>query len=102
MVLNLVSTSPEETAALADAVADGGFLVGTMTSGREDPQRGLRAQRVFVHSDTAQLAGLVDRIDAGQLEIHVADRRPLTEIAAVHDASDAGRLAGKTILLPAD
>jgi NADPH:quinone reductase-like Zn-dependent oxidoreductase len=101
VVLNLVSTSPEETEALVGVVADGGFHVGTMTSGLEDPARGVRAQRIFVRSDAAQLAGLVSRVDAGQLRIDVADRRTLAEAAAVHDAADAGRPPGKTILSPA-
>ena len=101
VVLNLVSTSPEETAELVGVVADGGIHVGTMTSGTEDPQRRVRAQRIFVRSDAGQLAGLVSRVDAGQLRIDVADRRPLTEAAAVHADADAGRLPGKTILFPA-
>jgi NADPH:quinone reductase-like Zn-dependent oxidoreductase len=46
------------------------------------------------------LAGLVDRVDHGRLHIDVADRRPLSDIAAVHDEADAGRLTGKTILFP--
>jgi NADPH:quinone reductase-like Zn-dependent oxidoreductase len=46
VVLNLVSTAPEETAALVGVVADGGFHVGTMTSGQEDPSRGARAARL--------------------------------------------------------
>jgi NADPH:quinone reductase-like Zn-dependent oxidoreductase len=100
VVLNLVSTSPEQTAALVGIAADGGFHVGTMTAGEEDPQRRVRTQRVFVRSDAAQLAELVGRVDAGQLSIDVADRRPLTEVAAVHDDSDANRLPGKTILVP--
>jgi len=40
VVLNLVGTSPEETAALVGVVADGGFHVGTMTSGTADPAPG--------------------------------------------------------------
>lgn len=100
VVLNLVSTSPEQTAALVGLVAEGGFYVGTMTSGEEDPARRVRAQRVFVRSDAAQLAELVNQVDAGQLVIDVADRRPLTDAAAVHDDSDANRLPGKTILVP--
>ncbi|MCZ8378169.1 NADP-dependent oxidoreductase [Mycobacterium sp. CPCC 205372] len=98
VVLNLVSTSPEETAALVGVIADGGFHVGTMTSGEENSR--VRTQRVFVRSDVAQLAGLVGRVDAGELHIDVADRRPLAEVAAVHEESDAGRLTGKTILTP--
>jgi NADPH:quinone reductase-like Zn-dependent oxidoreductase len=102
VVLNLISTSPEQTEALLGVVADGGFHVGTMTSGPENPGREVRTQRVFVRSDAAQLAGLVSRVDAGQLRIEVADRRPLADAAAVHDDSDAGRLHGKTILVPTD
>ncbi|OBF55628.1 NADPH:quinone reductase [Mycobacterium sp. 852002-53434_SCH5985345] len=100
VVLNLVSTAPEQTAALVGLVADGGFYLGTMTSGEEDPARRVRAQRVFVRSDAAQLGELVSRVDAGQLVIDVADRRSLTDAAAVHDDSDANRLPGKTILVP--
>lgn len=102
VVLNLVSTTPEETEALVDVVADGGCYVGTMTSGTEHPDRNVRAQRIFVRSDAGQLADLVSRVDAGQLHIDVAERRPLNQAPAVHEASDTGRLPGKTILFPAD
>ena len=100
VVLNLVSTAPDETAALVDVVADGGFFVGTMTSGPQEAQRGVRTQRVFVRSEATQLAGLVERVDTGRLHIDVADRRPLAELAAVHADADAGRLRGKTIVVP--
>jgi NADPH:quinone reductase-like Zn-dependent oxidoreductase len=102
VVLNLVSTSPEQTEAFIGVVADGGFHVGTITSGPDNPERQVRTQRVFVRSDAVQLAGLVSRVDAGQLRIAVADRRPLSQAAAVHDDSDAGRLHGKTILVPTE
>lgn len=101
VVLNLVSTTDEQTEALIGLVADGGFHVGTMVFGPDKPPRGVRTQRVFVRSDAAQLAGLVSRVDDGRLRIEVADRRPLEQAAAVHDASDSGRLHGKTLLLPA-
>ena len=100
VVLNLVSTSPQETAALIGLLNDGGIHVGTMTSGPENPPPAVRTVRVFVHSDAAQLAQLVSRVDAGQLRIDVADRRPLTDLAAVHDDADAGHLPGKTIVIP--
>ncbi|ORV92437.1 NADPH:quinone reductase [Mycobacterium interjectum] len=101
VVLNLVSTTDEQTEALIGAVADGGFHVGTMVFGPDNPPRGVRTQRVFARSDATQLAGLVRLVDEGQLRIEVADRRPLEQAAAVHEHSDAGRLHGKTILLPA-
>lgn len=99
VVLNLVSTTDQETEALIGVIADGGFHVGTMVFGPENPDRGVRTQRVFVRSDAGQLAGLVGRVDDGRLRIDVADRRPLQEAAAVHEESDTGRLHGKTILV---
>lgn len=100
VVLNLVSTTDEQTEALIGVVADGGFHVGTMVFGPQNPLRGVRSQRVFVRSDAAQLAELVSGVDDGQLRIEVADRRPLDQAAAVHADSDSGRLHGKTILIP--
>jgi NADPH:quinone reductase-like Zn-dependent oxidoreductase len=55
---------------------------------------------VFARSDAAQLASLVARVDAGDLRVDVAARRPLTELAAVHDEAVSGKLAGKTVLIP--
>ncbi|TCN34408.1 NADPH:quinone reductase-like Zn-dependent oxidoreductase [Kribbella sp. VKM Ac-2500] len=108
VVLHLAPTSPdleptsaEETAQLVDLVADGGVFVSTTTPGPEDAGRGVRTVRVFTRSDPAQLAELVTRVDAGDLKIDVAERRPLTDLAAVHDQAAAGRLPGKTILTPA-
>ena len=98
---DLETTSPEEITQLLDLVADGGAFVSTTTSGPEDAGRGLRTVRVFTRSDPTQLAELVTRVDAGDLKIDVAERRALTDLAAVHDLAAAGQLAGKTILIPA-
>jgi NADPH:quinone reductase-like Zn-dependent oxidoreductase len=100
VVLNLAPTSPEETAQLAGLVADGGTFVSTTTPGPQDVGRGVRTAQVFVRSDADQLARLVARVDAGDLKIDVAQRRPLTDLAAVHDEAASGRLAGKTVLFP--
>jgi len=102
VVFNLVSTTDEQTDALIGLVADGGFHVGTMVFGPQNPPRGVRTQRVFVRSDAAQLAELVSRVNDGRLRIEITDRRPLVDAAAVHADSDAGRLPGKTLLLPTD
>jgi NADPH:quinone reductase-like Zn-dependent oxidoreductase len=99
-VLNLVSTSPEETARLAGLVADGGVFVSTTTPGPEDAGRDVRTVRMFARSDAGQLTELAARVDAGELKIDVAQRRPLTDLPAVHDQSAAGQLPGKTILIP--
>ncbi|MFI6394191.1 NADP-dependent oxidoreductase [Nonomuraea sp. NPDC050540] len=99
VVLNLVRTSPEETAELTNLVADDGVFVSTTTAA-EDTGRGVRVAQVFARSDAAQLAELVARVDAGTLKIDVAGRRPLADLAAVHEEAVTGRLAGKTILIP--
>lgn len=100
VVLNLVATTDGDTEALIGLVADGGIHVGTMVFGPTEPGRGVRSQRVFVRSDAAQLAELVRRVDAGELDVDVAERLPIDRAAAVHEASDAGRLHGKTVLVP--
>jgi NADPH:quinone reductase-like Zn-dependent oxidoreductase len=60
----------------------------------------VRTARVYVRSDAAQLGELVARVDEGHLKIHLGQRRPLADLPAVHDQSAAGRLPGKTILIP--
>lgn len=101
VVLNLAPAGPQETARLVDLVTDGAVFVSTTTPGPDDAGRGVRTVRVFARSDATQLTELIARVDAGELKIEVAERRPLTDLAAVHDEATAGRLAGKTVLTPA-
>jgi NADPH:quinone reductase-like Zn-dependent oxidoreductase len=100
VVLNLVRTSPEETAALADLVADGGAFVSTTTPGPDNAGRGVRTVQVYVRSDADQLAELVGLVNAGDLKVDVTQRRPLADLPVVHDQAAAGQLSGKTILIP--
>ena len=100
VVLNLVRTSPEEAAQLTELVTDGGALVSTTFPSPRDPGRGIRLVSVYLRTDAAQLATLAARVDTGQLKIHVAARRPLTDLRAVHDEAVTGQLPGKTILIP--
>jgi NADPH:quinone reductase-like Zn-dependent oxidoreductase len=60
----------------------------------------VRTVQVFVRSDAPELAGLVSRVESGDLKVYVAQRRPLADLAAVHHEADAGRLAGKTVVTP--
>ena len=99
VVLSLVRATPEETTQLTELVADGGTFLSTIP-GPVTARDGVRTVQVFVRSDAAELAGLVARVDAGDLKIHVGQRRLLADLAAVHHEADAGRLAGKTILTP--
>jgi NADPH:quinone reductase-like Zn-dependent oxidoreductase len=99
VVVNHVRVAPEELAHLADYVADGGVAASTAGPIPEDPDRGVRSAGLWVRSDGAQLAELVARVDAGRLRVHVADRRPVADLAAVHEDAGAGRLTGKTVVL---
>jgi NADPH:quinone reductase-like Zn-dependent oxidoreductase len=80
VVLSLARTAPEETTQLTGLVADDGAFLSTIP-GPANARDGVRTVQVFVRSDAAQ-------------------RRPLADLAAVHDEADAGRLPGKTILIP--
>ncbi|OLT11254.1 NADPH:quinone reductase [Actinomadura sp. CNU-125] len=100
VVLNLVRNTPEEAARLAGLVADGGTFVSATTPGPADAGRGVRTVQQFAHDDAARLAELVALVDAGELTIDVGERRPLAELADVHDAAVAGRLPGKVVLTP--
>lgn len=101
VVLNLVPpAAPEELEQLVDLVADGGTFANTIPPTPPTAERGVRMLQVFAYSNTDQLAGLVKRVDAGELKIDIAQRRPLAELRTVHDQAAAGELPGKTVLIP--
>ena len=97
-VLNFAPTPPADLATLAGLVRPGGILVSTATPAPQDDARGVRSVSMYVRSDAQQLAKLVDRVDAGKLHIHVAERVTLDELPAVHTRNDAGTLPGKTVI----
>jgi NADPH:quinone reductase-like Zn-dependent oxidoreductase len=100
VVLNLVPNSPEDAAALAGLVADGGIFVTATTPAEGDAGRGVRTARMAVRSDGAQLADLAALVDAGELRVDVAGRRPLAELADIHRLAEQGALPGKIVIVP--
>ncbi len=99
VVLNLVRVSPDDAAVLTGFVADGGVAASTAGPIPEAPERSVRTASLWVRSDSGQLGELVAKIDAGVLQLHVADRRPMEQLGAVHEDAGAGRLTGKTVLV---
>ena len=99
VVVNHVRLSPEGLAQLTNYVAHGGIAAGSAGPIPADPARGVRSASLWVRSAGAQLAELVAKVDAGKLKVHVAARRPVAELAAVHEDAAAGRLPGKTVLI---
>lgn len=99
--VNLVAAAgTEDLVRLADLVVDGGFFANIVPPGLREVGRGVRNLQVFGRSDGTELAELFRLVDAGELKIHVAQRRPLADLRLVHDQAAAGQLPGKTILLP--
>ncbi|MXG88300.1 zinc-binding dehydrogenase [Nocardioides sp. YIM 123512] len=101
VLVQLAPIDPERFAALAARVADGGVVVSTTVwmPAPSDETRGVRAVDVFVRPDQDQLAELVARVDRGELEVRVAERVPLAELADVHARSAAGELDGKVVVV---
>ncbi|MBE2317638.1 NADP-dependent oxidoreductase [Solirubrobacter sp. CPCC 204708] len=101
VLLNLAPIDPEQFAALAGRVRDGGVVVSTTVWMRApaDEARGVRGVDVFVRSDAALLARLVELIDGGELRVEVAQRVPLAELPALHAQAAAGELpSGKVVV----
>jgi NADPH:quinone reductase-like Zn-dependent oxidoreductase len=99
-VLNLAPVGPEDLASLVALVRPGGVVVTTVPGGPAAPVGDVRVVGMFVRSDAGQLAGLVERVDAGRLRVWVDETLPLGELASVHARSASGRLRGKVVLVP--
>ena len=102
VVLSLVTASEPDLAAVVKLIRPGGVIITTATAAEADSERGVRALPVFVRSDAAQLANLVAKVDAGELQVNVTARYPLTELGHVHELGAAGTFSGKVLIIPAD
>jgi NADPH:quinone reductase-like Zn-dependent oxidoreductase len=102
VLLNLAPIEPEAFASYVAAVRDGGAVVSTTAfmATPDDAARGVRAATVFVRPDRERLAELVALVDDGALTVEVTRRIPLDELPALHAEAEAGRVAGKVIVLP--
>jgi NADPH:quinone reductase-like Zn-dependent oxidoreductase len=101
VVINHVRLAPDDLAELTPYVADGGIVVSSAGPVPADESRSVRSASVWVAPSGSGLADLVARIDAGRLKLHVVDRRPLHDLAAVHDEAANGKLRGKTVIVVA-
>ncbi|WP_460303612.1 zinc-binding dehydrogenase [Actinocorallia aurea] len=99
VVVNLVPNTPEEAAPLAALTADGGAFVSATTPPAQEPGRGVRVVRMAVRGDAAQLAGLLAKVAAGEVSVHVASVRALADLATVHTRFEQGVLPGKTVIV---
>jgi NADPH:quinone reductase-like Zn-dependent oxidoreductase len=94
--VHLVPAAPERTA----LIRPGGVLVSATTPADQLPAGDFRARHFIVRNDTADLAAMLELVATGAVRIDIAARRPLADLAAVHQEAETGRLPGKTLLLP--
>ena len=102
VLLNLAPISPEQFAALAARVGDGGVIVNTTVwmPAPSDEARGVRGIDLFVRSDATELAELSARVDRGELTVDIAERVPMADLPSVHTRAGDGSLTGKVVILP--
>jgi NADPH:quinone reductase-like Zn-dependent oxidoreductase len=102
VLLNLAPISPDQFAALAGDVRDGGVIVNTTVwmPAPADEARGVRGIDLFVHSDATELTELAARVDQGELTVDIAERVPMTDLASIHARAADGTLTGKVLVLP--
>lgn len=102
VLLNLAPITPEQFAALAGRVRDGGVVVNTTVwmPAPSDAARGVRGIDMYVRSDAGLLAGLSARVDRGDLIVDVGERVPMSRLADVHSRAAEGTLNGKVVVLP--
>ncbi|WP_371661161.1 NADP-dependent oxidoreductase [Streptomyces sp. NBC_00280] len=99
-LLNLVHLSPSDAAALAPLVRPGGRIVSIATPVETPADAGVTASHIVARNDTAQLAALVELVEAGTVAIDISESRPLSDLADVHRLSEAGRTRGKVVIVP--
>ncbi|MGH3243975.1 MAG: NADP-dependent oxidoreductase [Spirillospora sp.] len=92
-LINLVPTSPDEAARLADLIRPGGKAVSVATPIPGHPH-------FVTRNDPAQLSELVSLIDSGGIRPDIAEIRTLSYVPAVHARSEAGQTRGKIIFVP--
>ncbi|MFE1908297.1 NADP-dependent oxidoreductase [Streptomyces gardneri] len=99
-LLNLVPLSTSDAAALVPLVRRGGRIISIATPIEPAADTGVSAMHMVARNDAAQLAALVELVDAAALGIDISASRPLEDLADVHRLSEAGQIRGKVVLIP--
>ncbi|MGQ4432464.1 NADP-dependent oxidoreductase [Streptomyces sp. SAS_260] len=81
----------------------GGFVVSIIPVGSaefpdEAERLGVRAVRMLVDADRADMESIVELVEAGKLRATVARTFPLADAAEAHKLGETGRTAGKLVL----
>ena len=81
----------------------GGIVVSIVPMGKPDfyeeaEQLGVRAVRMLVDADRADMESIADLVEAGKLRATIAGTFPLADAAEAHALGATGRTAGKLVL----
>ncbi len=101
VVLDLVGD--QDTLALVATVRPGGLLLAVATGADdrvkgEARRRGVRVLEPLVEPDGCALEEIARLVDAGKLEVKVAETFPLERAAAAHERLERGGVGGKLVL----
>ncbi|MFI1990608.1 NADP-dependent oxidoreductase [Actinoplanes sp. NPDC020271] len=101
VVLNLAPVDPEQLAATAGLIRDGGVAVNTTVwmPAPTDEARGVRGINLFFHPDAEQLTQLVTLLDSGVLRLGPTRRVPLADLSQVHTETLTAPITGKVVVL---
>ena len=82
------------------AVRDGGSFVGVAPAAPVAAERGITVHTVSMEPDSEAIAGLLGLAAEGILEIRVAGREPLSDVAKAYDMVAGGGQRGRWLLIP--
>ena len=82
----------------------GGLVVSILPVGSEEffeeaERLGVRALRMLVDADRADMQAIVDLVEKGELRAEIAKTFPLADAAEAHALGDTGRTTGKLVLV---
>jgi len=86
--------------AAQEAVRNRGRHAHVQGGPRPPHLRGIAVEQIFVHSNRAELAELVDLHEAGVISTRVAGSYPLEEAATAYRQLAKGGVRGRLVLVP--
>lgn len=100
LILNLSPESTEVLNTWLPLLKEGGALISAVNPADEAlaAQLGVKVHQLFAREDRTLLTRVAELVDAGKLKLWITDRLPLTELAASHAMSEAGKLRGKVLI----
>lgn len=103
LIVNASPAQPEQVNSWLRLLRQGGTLVSAWSPVDEAEARRLHVngKLVYMHNSTQQLTDIARWIEDGVLRTKIDERAGLEQVAELHARSDAGKLRGKVLIVPA-